>query len=272
MTEFTLLMSVYSGDRADFLWAAVESSTFAQTLRPTRVVIVRDGPVEKTVQAVLDELGAHPDMTVVELEQNVGLAAALNAGLAQVTTPLVARMDADDVSAPERFAKQIPLLEGGLDVVGSAIAEFTDDPSKPGLVRHVRTDPDEIARAARLASPLHHPAVVYKVEAVTAVGGYPELNRMEDYLLWAKLIANGARLGNIDEPLVYYRVGAGSYARRGGLEMWRSERRLQTELRRMGFTTRPQWARNLILRGPLYRLIPQAWRKTGYRLWQKTSH
>ena len=271
MADFTLLMSVYAGDKAEFLRAALESATTAQTLPPTRVVIVRDGPVGADVQAVLDEYGGRPQFEVVPLERNGGLAGALNAGLAHVATPLVARMDADDICAPQRFERQLPLFEAGCDVVGAAITEFTDDVANPGMVRHVRTDPDEIARAARTASPLHHPTVMFRAAVVAGVGGYPELARMEDYLLWAKLIMAGARVGNVDEPLVYYRVGAGAYARRGGMAMWRSERALQAEFLRMGFTTRAQWARNLVLRGPLYRLMPQGLRQVGYRLWRRAG-
>jgi len=262
-------MAVYAGDTPEFLRSALESATVAQTLAPTAVVIVRDGPVGPDLQAVLDEIAARPQTEVVQLEQNRGLGRALNAGLAHVTTPLVARMDADDICAPQRFARQIPLIEDALDVVGSAIAEFSDDPASPGLVRHVRTDPDEIVRSARTASPLNHPTVVFRVAAVAAVGGYPELAHMEDYLLWAKLIMNGARLGNIDEPLVYYRVGAGAYARRGGLVMWRSEQQLQEQFRQMGFTTRRQRLTNWVMRGPVYRLVPQSWRRAGYRLWRR---
>jgi len=271
MADFTLLMSVYAGDRAEFLRAALESATSGQTLAPTRVVIVRDGPVGAELQAALDDIGGRPQIQVVPLERNVGLAGALNAGLVRVTTPLVARMDADDVCAPTRFERQMPLFEAGFDVVGSAIVEFTDDVADPGMVRHVRTDPDEIARAARTASPLHHPTVMFRMSVVAGVGGYPELARMEDYLLWAKLILAGARMGNVDEPLVLYRVGAGAYARRGGMAMWRSERALQAEFLRMGFTTRAQWARNMVMRGPVYRLMPQGLRQVGYKLWRKAG-
>ena len=56
-----------------------------------------------------------------------------------------------------------------------------------------------------------------------AVGGYTDFALMEDYLLWAKMIVAGARVANVAEPLVRYRVGAGAYARRGGLAQLRAE-------------------------------------------------
>jgi len=271
MSEFTLLMSVYAGDRPEFLLAAIESATTNQTRPPDHVIVVRDGPVSSGLQRVLDDIAQRPNSEAIMLPHNMGLARALNAGLEHVTTPIVARADADDICAPERFAKQIPLIDTGLDVVGSAIAEFVDDPASPGLIRHVRERPAEILRGARTASPFHHPTVVFRAAAVAAVGGYPVLNRMEDYLLWAKMIMNGAAVGNIDEPLVYYRVGAGAYERRGGRTMLSSEHALQAEFRRMGFTTRTQEVKNFAMRGPLYRLIPSSVRKIAYRAWRRAS-
>ncbi|MEJ7743348.1 MAG: hypothetical protein WKF73_12855 [Nocardioidaceae bacterium] len=87
---------------------------------------------------------------------------------------------------------------------------------------------------------------------------------MEDYLLFAKMIDRGATVANVAEPLVLYRVGAGAYARRGGVELLKSEWRLQRHLRGLGFTSRGQFARNLVVRGS-YRLVPEPVRKAAYR-------
>ena len=87
---------------------------------------------------------------------------------------------------------------------------------------------------------------------------------MEDYWLFARMIAAGARVVNVSEPLVYYRVGDGAYQRRGGRDLLRSELRLQREMRREGFITGPQYWRNVVVRGG-YRLVPTAIRKPFYR-------
>ena len=79
---------------------------------------------------------------------------------------------------------------------------------------------------------------MYRRDLVLSVGGYTDFARMEDYLLWAKLILAGARVANVAEPLVKYRVGAGAYARRGGLAQLRTELAVQRRFRRLGFTTR----------------------------------
>jgi len=89
---------------------------------------------------------------------------------------------------------------------------------------------------------------------------------MEDYLLFAKMIQNGARVANIAEPLVLYRVGAGAYARRGGVTLLKSEWALQRRLYGLGFTSRAQFVRNIVIRGG-YRLVPERIRKPAYRRW-----
>ena len=87
---------------------------------------------------------------------------------------------------------------------------------------------------------------------------------MEDYLLFARMIAEGATVGNVEEPLVLYRVGDGAYARRGGVTLLKSEWALQRKLRVMGFTSRSQFVRNVVVRGG-YRLVPVRLRTTAYR-------
>jgi hypothetical protein len=168
------------------------------------------------------------------------------------------------VSLPHRFDVQLPVVEAGADIVGSALLEFGDDPADVVGRRTPPLDPAEIVRFSRFHDPFNHPTVVYRASAVRAVGGYQDLPLMEDYLLFAKMIANGARVANIAEPLVCYRVGAGAYARRGGVGLLRSELRLQRRLRELGFTTRGQFTRNVVVRGG-YRLVPEAVRRTAYQ-------
>jgi len=265
-------MAVYAGDVEDFVRPAYDSVTRDQQLPPDHVVIVRDGPVSEGVARWLEEISVDPKVGIVALEHNVGLAAALNIGLDHATTDIVARADSDDISLPERFALQIPLICSGYDLVGSAIAEFTSDPKHPELVRHVMTTQSGIERQARLESPFHHPTVVFRKSAVEAAGGYPGLKQMEDYPLWAAMLMNGAKVTNLDQVLVHYRVGAGAFARRGGRALARSESQLQERFLAMGFTTRWQYLRNRLVRGPLYRYLPASVRRFLYHLREKGKH
>ncbi|MPV87653.1 glycosyltransferase [Georgenia ruanii] len=267
-----MLLPVYAGDDAVAFRRAVRSATVEQELPPDELVVVRDGPVGAALRAALRDLiapgAASPagevPVRVVELARNEGLACALERGLAACAHEIVARADADDISLPGRFATQIPLVAAGLDLLGSAITEFDDDEHCLGLTRVLPAEPAEIAATARFRDPFNHPSVVYRRSAVQAAGGYRHLDLMEDYWLFARMIAAGARVGNVAEPLVLYRVGAGAYRRRGGWRLLRSEVALQRRFRAARFTTRGQFLRNVVVRGG-YRLVPERLRKAAYR-------
>jgi glycosyltransferase involved in cell wall biosynthesis len=264
--QFSLLMSVYGRDDPAHLVVAFRSVVHDQTRPPDDVVLVQDGPVPDELRAVINEVmdDSPAPVTLLSLEDNQGLAVALDRGLAACAHDIVARMDADDIAVPHRFEVQIPIVEGGVDLVGSALLEFGSDASDIVGKRVPPTDPAEIVRSARFAQPFNHPTVVYRRAAVERAGGYRHLALMEDYLLFARMIAQGVSVANVAEPLVLYRVGAGAYARRGGLGMLRSELRLQRQLRALGFTSRAQYVRNIVVRGG-YRLVPVSVRKVAYR-------
>lgn len=263
---FSLLLPVYSGDRPDYLHRAFHSSVHEQSLRPTEVVIVRDGPVSADLESMLDRLVEESPVParVLRVERNLGLAHALELGLAECRHDVIARMDADDISLPERFERQIAKLREGFDLVGSGMLEFADQHGAILARRVPPTDPGTIRRYARFHDPFNHPTVVYRRSSVKAAGGYRDLGLMEDYWLFARMIQTGARVVNLPDALVMYRVGDGAYARRGGWGQFKAELRLQRELRRSGFTTRLQAARNVAVRAP-YRLVPQALRRAAYR-------
>ncbi|HEV3295119.1 MAG TPA: glycosyltransferase [Streptosporangiaceae bacterium] len=262
---FSLLVSVYDGDRADHIRRAFRSAVDDQTVRPDQVVIVQDGPVRDELAQCLARLaaGSPVPVTLVTLERNRGLGPALDRGLAASWYDVVARMDADDVSMPHRFEVELPLIRDA-DIVGAGLLEFVDDTDDIVGQRVPPTDPGRIQRYARLADPFNHPTVVYRRQAVLAAGGYGDLPLMEDYALFARMLGNGARAVNVAEPLVFYRVGSTAFKRRGGARLLRSELRLQREFRRHGFTSAPEYVRNVLVRGG-YRLIPWWVRRAVYR-------
>lgn len=263
---FSLLMTVYGGDHEDHVRDAFHSAVHDQTLRPDQVVLVQDGPVSAELAARLSALvdGSPVEVTFVRLDHNRGLGPALDAGLHAARHDIVARMDADDVAMPHRFQRQVPLVRAGADLVGAGLLEFGDDITDIVGRRVPPSDPADIARYSRLHDPFNHPTVVYRRSAVVAAGGYGDLPLMEDYWLFARMIANGAEVVNVAEPLVFYRVGDGAYERRGGRDLLRSELRLQRQMLREGFISQPQYWRNVMVRGG-YRLVPTAIRRPFYR-------
>lgn len=263
---FSLLLPVWGGDNPEFLAEAFRSTVQAQTRRPDQVVLVQDGRVPAALEAVIAELVADSPVRVdhVVMEDNLGLGPALDKGLAACDHEIVARMDADDVSLPTRFERQLPVLEAGADIVGSGLLEFGESVTDVVGRRTPPTDPAEIRRVMRFRDPFNHPTVVYRRSAVQAAGGYTDMALMEDYLLFARMVDGGARPANLAEPLVCYRVGAGAYARRGGRQLLASELALQRRFLELGITSRPQYVRNVTVRGG-YRLVPEALRRLAYR-------
>jgi len=263
---FSLLMSVWGGDDPRYLETAFRSVVQDQTLPPDDVVLVQDGPVPsllaETITGLIHE--SPVPTTLLALADNVGLGQALDQGMAACAHDIVARMDADDIALPHRFEVQVPMIAAGVDLLGSSLLEFGDGPDDIVGRRVPPITADDIIAYSRFHQPFHHPTVVYRRSAVQAAGGYRHLALMEDYLLFAKMIKRGVRVANVAEPLVLYRVGAGAYARRGGVAVLKSELALQRRMHEMGFTSRPQFARNVVVRGG-YRLVPEAIRKAAYR-------
>ena len=268
LPPFSLLFPVYHRDDPDHVRRALVSTVDEQTLAPDDVVIVVDGPIPEPLDEVLGQWQAEARVPVriIRLPENVGLGRALRVGLDACRHDVIARMDADDVSRPGRFAAELPLIAAGADVVGSALQEFEGEDSEPGLVRTPPLDNIDILRAARFYQPVNHPTVVYRRRAVLRAGGYQDLPGLEDYWLFARMIMSGSRFANVATPELLYRVGAGAYARRGGSSMFSSEIELQRRFRRIGFTTSGQAARNLLIRGG-YRLIPEGVRRLLYTTW-----
>lgn len=263
---FSLLMSTWAPDDPERLRAAIVSATVQQTRCPDELVLVQDGPVPDELAEVIADAEVISGVRVrhVVLEQNFGLGPALQAGLAACSHEIVARMDADDVSLPHRFDAQVPEVEQGADLVGAWLLEYGASPEQIVGQRKQPTSPKRIRRVMRFRDPFNHPTVIYRKSAVMAAGGYSNLRLMEDYLLFARMVNDGAVPANVGEPLLLYRAGSGTYARRGGLELLRSEIRLQLRFRQLGITSRSDFVRNVVLRGG-YRLAPRPLRRVAYR-------
>ena len=264
--NFSLLLPVYAGDDAAFLRLAFESSVNEQTLPPAEAVIVQDGPVPQALAAEVSRIEQESPVpvNVVRLPENRGLTAALNAGLAACAYPVIARMDADDVSRPERFARQWQFIDEGFDLVGTGMVEFEIDAASASAPRVPPVGEARIRDHARTHNPFNHPTMMYRRDALAKVGDYQPFGKMEDYWLGIRLIQSGARVENIADPLVAYRVGAGAFARRGGFAEARTEWRLQREMLRMGFISRGQYLRNVVVKG-VYRLLPSGLKRVLFR-------
>ncbi|GAA1712228.1 glycosyltransferase [Brachybacterium phenoliresistens] len=265
-SPFTVLVPLWRGDAPDRFADALASATTSQSLRPDELLVVVDGPVPEDLERVLVdvEAGRYGPARVRRCPEHRGLAPVLQEGLTMARTELVARADADDLCRPERFARQIPLMDE-LDLLGSAMQEFSDErPPGRGPLRRRPLTHEAIRDYLPFHSPFHHPTVVMRREVALAAGGYRVLDHLEDYWLWERMLLAGARTANLPEVLVDYRVDTRLFARRGGWRMFTSDLRLQRILWQDRVTTPGQMLANIGRRGA-YRFAPGWLRRVGYR-------
>jgi glycosyltransferase involved in cell wall biosynthesis len=231
---FSVLMSVYHKDNPAYLAEAL-ASLVPQLANVDQVVLVKDGPLGAGLEAAIDRWRAALPLWEVALPRNVGLARALNAGLAHCKSDWVLRFDADDLCVPERAALQRARIEdGALDILGGQIEEC--DPATLAVTgrRLVPCEEAAIRCFLRHRNPFNHMTVCFRRAFIQGIGGYPDIPLKEDYALWARAIAHGARVANLPQVLVRARAGRDLVVRRGGLGYARSELALQAWLRRHG--------------------------------------
>jgi glycosyltransferase involved in cell wall biosynthesis len=209
-------MSVYENEKPTFLLHSINSIQ-NQTVYPNEIVIVKDGPLTKELEAIIESL-KDDRFKIVALKENVGLGKALNIGLGNCTNNIVARMDSDDISVSTRFEKQLKYLNQNphVDVLGTDVIEFEDGPPYKEYVKTLPHTREEIEKYSIMRNPICHPSVMLRKDRVQEAGGYQDCLLFEDYYLWIRLLKNGSVIENLDEPLIYMRAGFDMYARRGG--------------------------------------------------------
>ena len=204
----SILMPVRNEER--FLPAALTSLT-RQTLPDWELVAIDDGSSDAT-GALLDRAAATDPRIRVLHRPPEGLVAALNIGLAACRAPLVARMDGDDICHPRRLELQAAQLtaDPSLTLVTCQVRhiprqQLTDgmrnyENWQNGLLNH-----DAIMQDLFVESPLTHPSVMFRRDAIMQLGGYRDCGWAEDYDLWLRMATAGARFARLPQILFYWR-------------------------------------------------------------------
>jgi len=206
--HLSILLTVRNEER--YLPAALDS-LFRQTVRDWELVAVDDGSSDAT-GAILDAAAVSDPRVRVLHRPPVGLVAALNAGLNACRAAMVARMDGDDICHPRRLEKQTAFLDAHPEVTLAAcqVTQVPRQQLSAGMRAYENwqnslLDHDQISRDLYVESPFVHPSVIYRREAVIAVGGYRDTGWPEDYDLWLRLAQAGARFARLPEVLFYWR-------------------------------------------------------------------
>lgn len=246
--KFSVLMSVYAKDKPNFLKQALDS-ILNQTVKPDETVLVQDGPLTAELEKVINDYKTNL-FKIISLETNKGLGAALAEGIKNCTCDIVARMDADDLSTPDRFEKQLNFLidNPDIDVVSCFAATFENNPEKTLFVRRGPLTHNEIEKKFRFRFCMNHAPSMFRKKAILATGNYTAFEGLEDYLLWAKMILNGSKMATIGEVLYYHRWEQKLLGRRSGIKRAAQQIKLQREFLKIGFINKRQFLRNVLIR------------------------
>lgn len=217
MEKYSVLMSLYKKEHPEYLRLALDSM-IKQSVKPDEIILVEDGPLTDDLYDVIKDYEQY--LHVVKNSQNLGLGLALNEGLKVCKNELVARMDTDDISKPDRCEKQLKRFgeKPELSIVGSHIDEFVGDTLNIISQRRVPLTSKDIYEYAKKRSAFNHPTVMYRKSAVLAEGGYANLKRNQDVDLFGRMLFRGYKAENIDEALLWFRTSDELAARRKSWE------------------------------------------------------
>src|SRR5690606_30610444 len=246
MIEFSVLMSVYKKDNPIWLKEALDSMV-NQTLLPSEILIVQDGPITEELSNILTEY--QTKYTIIRthaFETNRGLGLTLRDGLLLTKYDYVARMDSDDVSVLNRFERQVAYFKANpkVDVVGSSIIEFEDDPYTSTILRKLPETHEEVFEFSKKRCPVGHSSVMFKKSAVLRAGNYRDFYLVEDYDLWVRMLNSGAIFYNFPDCITYMRVNKDFYRRRGGIKYYKSINRFKKLLKKEGHMSTFQYLKS----------------------------
>ncbi len=224
MVHISVLMSLYIKEKTEYVKECFDS-LLRQSAQADEWVIVEDGPLSVEMYELLNEYqNNYPDLIKrVPLKENRGLGLALREGVPKCRNELIARMDTDDIAREDRFEKQIDMFEKDpmLDICGSNIDEFEITTDKIVAKRNVPIKHIDIANYQKRRDAFNHMTVMFKKSAVLNAGNYKACPLMEDTYLWVRMLQSGAKSANIDESLVYARIGHDMFERRGGWQYYK---------------------------------------------------
>lgn len=258
--RFSALMCVYGKDNPEYFRLAM-LSIIEQTVVPSEIVLVVDGPVPSELKGIIQDIESrHSFIKVIQLKKNMGHGEARRIGVQECRYDLVALMDADDISVPYRFEKQLLMMKNNpsIDIVGGNIAEFINTPENTVGRRIVPETDASIKKYMKKRCPLNQVSVLFRKSQVEKAGGYKDWYCNEDYFLWLRMALNGCIFYNCQEILVNVRVGKDMYRRRGGWKYFISEAKLQGFMLKNGIIGIFQYAFNIMVRFILQVMMPNS--------------
>lgn len=260
--KYSVLMSVYYKEKPEYLQQSIES-ILHQTAPTDDFVLVCDGPLTPELDSVISK---YATLHVVRLKENGGLGRALNEGMKHCQHDLIARMDSDDISRPDRCERELRVFRDhpDVDIVSGTIEEFITSPEEVYSKRVLPETSAEIVQFAKKRNPFNHPAVMYRKSAVEAAGGYRDFYLLEDYFLWIRMLLKGCEGYNIQEPVLWMRAGSDLYKRRSGWKYVESEKKLFSYMLKEKFINRGEYT-SAVLSRAAGAMVPNSVRSFLYK-------
>ena len=247
-TQYSCLISVYAKENPSFLQTCLEC-VINQTVPPSEIVIVKDGPLTEELESVLAlYMDARDGFTIVAYPENKGLWHALNVGVRACKNDLIMRMDVDDWCTSDRAEKQIDILNTHpeIDCVGSNVVEFEGTISNPVSLVALPETHESIIEYGLRRCPYRHPTLMYRKAAVLRAGSYQNMPYFEDYDLYMRMKSAGSLFYNIQENLVYVRASSDFFERRGGVAYTKNMMHFKSTALRRGDYDVPQFLISVI--------------------------
>ncbi len=237
--KYSVLMSVYYKENPEWLDLSIESM-MNQTVKCDEFVLIEDGKLTDELYKVIDKyVKKYPKLfNIIKNETNKGLGLALRDGILHCNNELIARMDSDDFSVPDRCEKLLNIFKEdySYDCVGSFEVEFENDLDDVVAIHKVPETSDEIDKFMRRRCALLHPTVMYKKSAVLAAGNYRNVLLYEDYDLFMRMVCeNHCKCYNIQENLYFIRINANFFKRRGGFKYMKTAIKFKNMQRKKGY-------------------------------------
>lgn len=220
----SVLMSTYCKEKPEYLDEAMRSIWTDQVRKPDEIILVEDGPLTDELYDVIHNwknlIG--DAFVIVEKSANQGLALALNDGIAVAKGDLIARMDSDDISLPNRFRLQEEYMNNheDVDILGGAIQEFNDE----GTLNNVRIYPatmDEVLKTMYRVAPVAHPTAMFRKSFFDSGFRYSSKYHIcEDVTMWYDAAKEKRIINNLPEVILHFRRNDSMMNRRSREKAW----------------------------------------------------
>lgn len=267
MNQYSVLMSVYYKEKANWLKYSIESM-MNQTIMPSEFVIVEDGKLTNELEKVILSFETqYPSVfKIIRLKENIGLGRALAIGIEQCEYAYVARMDSDDYSYPRRIEEQFKVMDKNqeLGMVGTNVKEFINDINNVISYVCLPEKQEEILKFSKRRCPFRHPSLLYKKAEVLKAGNYQDFYLCEDYDLYVRMLKNGCQCYNIQTPLVCMRIGEDFYKRRGGIRYLKTMIKFKNKQLKDGYFSFGDYIKSLVPH-IIVCLIPNRMREYVYK-------